>query len=153
MYVLTMLMILVRQLSCLRTVLRWCQVSLSELEANELLHMLIAFLNLCLENSFHEEVALFSISLRISTLTWQWITWLNMSWNTFYRLSGIMHSCLLNLIALVASNLHLLIQFINSQGLRFLFTTSWIFVSKKDCLVFLTTFLNIFQFSRLLVIL
>ena len=44
-------------------------MSLSELEANELLHMLIAFLNLCLENSFHEEVALFSISLRISTLT------------------------------------------------------------------------------------
>ena len=42
---------------------------LSGPEADKLLYLLTAFLNLSLENSSHDEVGLFSISLRISTLT------------------------------------------------------------------------------------
>jgi len=44
-------------------------VILSRPGANELLHLLISFLNLSLENGSHDEVDLFLISLRILTLT------------------------------------------------------------------------------------
>jgi len=148
-----MLMILRRHSSYLRMCLRWCQVTLSGPGADELLYLLITFLNSNLENSSHDEVDLFLISLRISTLTWRLIAWLNVLWRTPHKLSGVMHGWLLNLIASVAGSLHLLIQFINFQELQLLFATSWIFESKKDHLVFFMTFLNFFQFSQLLVIL
>ena len=150
---LVMLMILRRHFSCLRTCLRWCQVTLFGPEADELLQLLITFLNSSLENGSHDKVDLFSISLRMSTSTWQLIAWLNVLWRVPHKLSGVMHGCPLNLIASVAGSLRLLIQFISSQGLWLLFATSWIFESKKECLVFFTTFQNSFQFSWLLVVL
>ena len=153
MHALAMLIILKRHFSCLKTNLRWCHVILSGPGANKLLHLLIALLNLCIEKSSHKEVVLLSILLSTLTSTWQLIVWLNILWRAPHRLSGVMHSYPLNLIASVASNLHLLIQFINSQGPWLLFATSWIFRLKKEHLVFLTTLLNIFQFSRLLIIL
>ena len=153
MHVLAMLIILERHSSCLRTNLRWRQVILSGPGANKLLHLLIALLNSCMEKGSHKEVVLLSILLSTSTSTWRSIVWLNVSWRAPHRLSGVMHSYPLNFIASVASNLCLLIQFINSQGPQLLFATSWIFRSKKECLVFLTTLLNVFQFFRLLVVL
>jgi len=78
---------------------------------------------------------------------------LKVAWRASHKLSGIRYSWLSYLMASTAGNLHLLIQLINSHGLWLLFMTSWIFKSKKDLLVFLMTFLNFFQSSRLLVIL
>ena len=63
------------------------------------------------------------------------------------------HGWSLYLIASIAGNLHLLTQFMSFQGPHLLLVISWILRLKKDCLVFLTIFLNTFQFSRLLNIL
>jgi len=60
------------------------------------------------------------------------------------------HSWLLYLIVSMASNLHLLTQLMSFQGPCCLLVISWILRLKKDHLVFLTIFLNIFQSSRLL---
>ena len=68
-----------------------------------------------------------------------------------YKLLISIHSLLLYLMALMAGNLHLLTQFISSQGLLLLLEISWIFWSKKDYLIFLTVFLNCFQSSIYLV--
>ena len=148
-----MLMILVRQTFCLRMVLRYHHVNLSGLGADELLYLFIVCLNSSLENSSHREVVLLPILLRTLTLTWRWSTVLKVVWRALHKLSGARHGWPSYLIALVAGSLYLLIQFINFQRLWLLFTTSWIFISKNDFLVFLMTFLNFFQFSRLLVIL
>jgi len=55
------------------------------------------------------------------------------------------------LIASVAGSLYLLTQFISSHGPQLLLATSRILVSKNVLLVVLTTLLNFFQLSRLLV--
>ena len=110
-------------------------------------------LNSSLENGAHSDVGLFPNSLRMSVSTWCRSAVLKVVWRAPHKLSGVRHSWLLNLIASTAGSLCLLTQFINSHGLRLLFTTSWIFKSKNDLLEFFTTFLNLFQFSRLLVIL
>ena len=153
MYMLAMLIMLERQSFCLRMVLRCCHVSLSGPGADELLHLIIACLNSSIENGFHVVVVLNPISLRTSVLTWWWSVVLKMAWRAPYKLSGVRHGWPSYLMALVVGSLHLLIQFVNSQGPWLLFATSWIFMSKYDLLVFLTTFLNFFQFSRLLDIL
>ena len=70
MHMLAMLIILERQLSCLRMVLRCCHVSLSGPGADELLHLIIACLNSSIENSSHVVVVLNPISLRTSVLRW-----------------------------------------------------------------------------------
>ena len=147
------LMILVRQASCLRMVLRCHHISLSSPGTDELLHLFIAYLNSSLENSTHREVVLLPILLRTSTSTWQWSIVLKVVWRALHKLSEARHNWPSYLMALMADNLHLLIQFINSQGPWLLLTTSWIFMSKNDLLVFLIIFLNFFQFFRLLVIL
>ena len=54
-------------------------------------------------------------------------------------------------MALTVGSLYLLIQLINSHSPWLLFATSWIFKLKNDFLVFFMTFLNLFQFFRLLV--
>ena len=64
-----MLMILVRQMFCLRMVLRCRHISLSGLDADKLLYLFIAYLNSFLENSFHRDITLLSISLRTLSLT------------------------------------------------------------------------------------
>ena len=148
-----MLIMLKRQSSCLRMVLRCRHVSLSGLGADELLHFITVYLNSSIKNGFHVKVVLNPILLRTLVSTWQWSTVLKVAWRAPYKLSGVRHSWPSYLIASIACSLRLLIQFINSQGLRLLFATSWIFVPNYDLLVFLTTFLNFFQFFRLLNIL
>ena len=148
-----MLIMLERQSSCLRMVLRCRHISLSGLGADELLHLIIARLNSSIENSSQVVVVLNPISLRISVSTWQWSTVLKVAWRALYKLSGVRHGWLSYLMALIVGSLCLLIQFINSQGPQLLFATSWIFMSKYNLLVFLITFLKFFQFSRLLDIL
>ena len=145
-----MLMMLVRQPSCLRIVLRCHYVSLSGPGADELLHLIIAHINSSLENSSYMVVILQPISLRTSISTWRWSIVLKVVWRALYKLSGERYSWLSYLIASIADSLLLLIQFINSQGPWLLFTTSWIFMSKNDLLMFLMTFLKFFQFFRLL---
>jgi len=153
MYESVMLMILTRHSSCLTIDFKWHQVNLSEPGANKSLHLLIAWLNSSLEKGYYCKVALRSISLRMLRSTWQLRAVLNVLWSAFHRLSGKRHRQSLCLMALMAGSLHLLIQFISSQGPQLLFTTSWIFTSKKDLLTFLITFLKLFQLLRLLVIL
>ena len=148
-----MLMILIRQLSWLTIDFRWCHINLSGPGADKSLHLLIACLNSSLEKGYYCKVGLWSISLRMLRLIWRLRAVLNVLWRASHRLSRDRHGQLLYLMALMARSLCLLIQFISSQGLQLLLATSWIFMSKKVLLMFLTTFLKFFQFSRLLVIL
>ena len=53
----------------------------------------------------------------------------------------------------MAGNLYLLTQLISSQGPYFLLVISWILLLKKACFMDLTVLLNVFQFSKLLVVL
>ena len=71
----------------------------------------------------------------------------------FQRLSRVRHGWLLYLMASIAGSFHLLTQFISSQEPWLLFAISWILSLKNDLLVILITFLNVFQFSKLLVVL
>ena len=148
-----MLMMLTRHSSYLIMDFKWCQVNLSGPGTNELLSLLIAWLNSSLEKEYHCKVALHSISLRMLRSTWWLRVVLNVLWSVSHRLPRERHEQSLCLMALVVGSLHLLIQFISSQGPWLLFATSWILASKKDLLTFLTTFLKLFQLSRLFVIL
>ena len=149
----TMLTILIRHLSCLRMDLRWLHNNLSGLGVDKLLQLLITFLNSSLENNTQEDGDLSIILSRISMLICQWRAILNEEWRTFQRLSRVRHGWLSYLIALIADSLHLLTQFMSSQGPWLLLAISWILISKKALLVFLTTFLKDFQSSRFLDIL
>ena len=131
-------------------VLRCCYVSLLEPDAEELLHLINTRLNSSFKNRTQVAVVLDSISLRISVSTWRWKAVLNVAWRALHKLSRIRYGWPSYLMALMAGSFHLLIQFINSHGPWLLFATSWIFVSKKDLLVFLMTILNFFQLFRLL---
>ena len=138
------LITLARHLSWLRIILRCHHDNLSSSGADELLHLLITYLNSSLEKGLQLEVALCSILLRILILTWWLRAVLKKSWSAFHRLSGGRHGRPSYLMASIAGSLCLLIQFISFQGPWLLFITSWIFTSKKDLLVFLTTFSNFF---------
>ena len=80
---------------------------------------------------------------------WCWAK-LNDSWRACQRSLISRHEWLLCLIALTAGSFLVLIQFISFQGPFFLFKISCILASKNSHLVFLTTFLKFFQFSKCL---
>ena len=147
---LVMLMIFARQSSCLMISFKWCQVSLLGPSEDKSLYLLIACLNSSLEKELQQEVDFHLILLRILVSTWWLRALLKILWSASHRLSRERHEQPSYLIALIAGSLHLLIQFISSQGPQLLLATSWIFESKKDLLVFLTVFLKFFQLSRLL---
>jgi len=65
-----MLVILLRQLSCLRIDLRCCHVNLSGPGTDKLLYLFIACLNSSLENGFQKVVNLSLISSKTSTSTY-----------------------------------------------------------------------------------
>ena len=69
MHVSAMLIMLERQSSCLRMVLRCHHISLSGPGADELLHLIIAYLNSSIKNGSHVKVVLNPILLRILVLT------------------------------------------------------------------------------------
>ena len=106
--VLVMLIILLKQSSSLRMVLRWPYDNLSGPSVEELLQLAMALLNSSLENRVHEEGNLSVTSSRMLMSTWQWRVVLNVEWSAFYRSSIVKHSWLLYLIALIAGNLCLL---------------------------------------------
>jgi len=83
-------------------------------------------------------------------LTCQYCAELNDSWRACQRLSSSKQGCLLYLIALIAGSFLFLTQFMSSQRLLFLPVISWIFALKNSYLVFLTTFLKVFQSSKCL---
>ena len=141
---------LVRQTLCFRTDLRWLHDNLSSPEVDELLQLLIAILNSFFKNRAQVVTCLFPILFRILISTCRWKAVLNDECRAFHRLSSERHSWLLYLIASIASNFCLLIQFMSSQGPRLLLVTSWILILKNNLLVDLTTFLNDFQSSRFL---
>ena len=145
-----MLIMFERQVSWLTINFKCHYVSLSGPGADPSLHLLIADLNSSLENGLHCWVGLCSISLSMLMLTWQFRAVLKMLWRVFHKLSGERHGRPLCLMALMAGSFRFLIQFISSHRPQFLFIMSWILSSKKDLLTFLTTFLNFFQFLRLL---
>jgi len=105
---LAILIILLKQLSSLRMVLRWLHNSLSSPSVEELLQLVMALLNSSLENGVHKEGDLSAISLRMLMLTWQWRVVLNVEWSVFHRSSMVRHCWLLYLIASIADSLHLL---------------------------------------------
>ena len=78
---------------------------------------------------------------------------MNVEWRAFQRSSISRHWQLLYLMDSIVGNLHLLTQFISSQGPRFLLAISWILLLKKIHFVDLTVLLNTFQFSKFLVVL
>ena len=145
-----MLIMFERQASWLTMNFKCYHVSLSGPSADPLLHLLIADLNSSLENGLHHWAGLCSILLSMLMLTWWFRAVLKVLWRAFHKLLGERHGRPLCLIASMAGSFLLLIQFISSHGPRFLFTISWILSSKKDLLMSLTTFLNFFQFLRLL---
>ena len=137
----------------LRIILRWLYNNLSGPDAETLLQLAIAILNSSFKNEGQEKVSFSSILLRILTSTWWWRAVLNMEWSTFYKLLISRHCWLLYLMALMADNLCLLTQFMSFQGPCFLLAISWILMLKNNCLVVLTLLLNVFQFSRICVVL
>ena len=74
---LAILMILPRQALLLMMHLRWHHESLLDPEADELLHLAIALKNSSLEKGGHSSMDSSVISSRISILTWQSCTRLN----------------------------------------------------------------------------
>ena len=86
-------------------------------------------------------------SFKISaSIWWSWAI-LNDKCRVCQRLLISRYSQLLYLTALTAGSLHLLIQFISSQGPLHLLEISWILRSKNVHFMFLIIFLNCFQFS------
>ena len=128
--------------------LRCLHDSLSSPGVNELLQLPKVNPNSSFEKGVQIEVCLFPILSKMLVSTWQWSTELKEEWSMFHKLLREWHSWLSYLMASMAGNLHLLTQFMSSQGLHLLLATSWILVSKKALLVVLTIFLNNFQSSR-----
>ena len=146
-------MMLDRQSSFLMMSFKWHYVNLSGPGADELLYLLIADLNSVLENRLHHWDGLCFTLFRMLGSTWRCRAVLKELWSEFHKLSGVRHEWPSCLIASVAGSFLLLTQFISSHRPRLLFAISWILLSKKVRLVFLTVFLNVFQFSWLLVVL
>ena len=144
MHVLAMWMIILRHSLSLRIFLRWLHVNLSGPGTEELLQLDKANLNSSFEKAGQGEVGLLVISSRIFISTCWWRAILKVEWRVFHKLLISRYCWLLYLIVSMAGNLHLLTQFINSQGPCFLLAISWILVSKKDCFVDLTLLLKIF---------
>ena len=146
-------MMLDRQSLFLMMSFKWHHINLSGPGADKSLYLLIADLNLVLENGLHCWDGLCFTSFRMLRSTWQCRAVLKELWSEFHKLSDVRYGWPSCLIASVAGSFLFLTQFISSHGLQLLFAISWILLSKKVCLVSLTVFLNVFQFSRLLVVL
>jgi len=82
----------------------------------------------------------------LKLIQWSWAL-LKVEWRASQTSSISIHKQLLYLIASMAESLHLLIQFIRSYGLVFLFVIFCILRSKNVLFICLTMFLNFFQSS------
>ena len=88
-----MLTMLVRHESSLMISFKWCQVSLFGPGTDELLHLLIANLNLFLENRDQFWEGLFSISLITLRSTYRLRAVLKVLWSMFHKLSRVRQGC------------------------------------------------------------
>ena len=84
----------------------------------------------------------------VSSISQNW-TMLKEKWRACQRSSSSKQGWPLYLIILIARSLHLLTQFMSSQGPRLLLAISWILRSKNALFIVLTVFQNIFQLSML----
>ena len=104
-----MLTMLVRHKSSLMINFKWCQVNLSGPGADESLHLLIADLNLFLENGDQFWEGLFLILL----MTLRLICWLravlNILWSAFHKLLKVRQGCPSWVMALMARSFLLFI--------------------------------------------
>jgi len=135
MQALVILITLVTQPSFFMMDLRCLHNSLSSPGVNKLLQLPKVILNSFFENGTQIEVCLFLILSRILISTWWWSIVLKEEWRAFHKLLRERHGWLSYLMASIAGNLHLLTQFMSSQGPQLLLVTSWILVSKKTLLV------------------
>ena len=148
-----MLMMLNRQSLFLMMSFKWRHINLSGPGAEESLHLLIADLNSVLENGLYHWDGLCFTSFRMLGSTWRCKAVLKELWSKFHKLSDVRHGQPSCLIVSVAGSFLFLTQFISSYRPWLLFAISWILLSKKVRLTSLTVFLNVFQFSWLLVVL
>jgi len=120
------------------------------LETDKLLHLLMALINLALENRDHLDClhkGILSRNWKLISLSWAELkNW----WRAFYRSSNLLYGCPLNLMAFVAGNFCFLTQFIRFHGLLLVDTISWILLLKNILLAVLTNFLYLIQFVFLL---
>ena len=129
--------------------LRCFYESLSVLETNKLLHLVIELMNSFSEKGTQGEDVLLGNSFKISaSIWWSWAI-LNDKCRVCQRslISRYSQLLYLYLTASTAGSLHLLIQFISSQGPLHLLEISWILRLKNVHFMFLIIFLNCFQFS------
>ena len=110
---LAILMIFKRHLLFLM-IFQWCHDILSGPGAEVSTYFWMVDLNLNLENGFQIWHGLYSISFRMSTLTWRWRAVLKELWRAVHRLSGERQGEPLYLIASVARSFLFLTQFISS---------------------------------------
>jgi len=125
--------------------LRWFYDKWSISRRDELLHFLIVSVNYVLEKGGHSDWGLDGILWSNCMLIWWFWAELKVWKRACQKSFNSIYDYPLNWFASMTSNLCFLTKFIRSQGLLFLDVISWIFSSKKDFLVFLTAFLNIFQ--------
>ena len=123
-HMLAILIILPRHALLLMIYLRWDYNSLLDPGADELLHLVMAFINSSLENGGHSFRALSENSLRILILTWWFCARLNVEWRVCQRLLISRYRQLLYLMASMAERFLFLTQFISSQGPLTLFNIS-----------------------------
>jgi len=140
-------------MSSLIIALRCFQNTLSELDINKLLYLVIALLNSSVKNRAHTNINLDENSFKMSELICQFYTELNNWWSACYRLSSSMQGYQLYHRASIAESFCFLTQFMSSQGFWFFDIISWILSLKNNHFVFLTVLLNIFQSSNCLDIL
>ena len=150
MQALAILTMLRRHLSSLMTFFRCFHKTQSNPRVDELLHLLMVFLNSFLEKSSYSIVGFDGISSNRLGLIWQFCAKLNVWCNAYHRSLISIQSWLLYCSAFIAGNLCFLTQFMSSHSLQFFKVISWILSLKNKCLVFLITSLKIFQSSIIL---
>ena len=94
-HVLAMLMMMPKQSSSLRMILRWLYDNLSGPSVEKLLQLAMALLNSSLENRAYEERGLLAILSRILMSTWRWRAVLKVKWSAFHKSSMVRHGWLL----------------------------------------------------------
>ena len=143
-HILAMLIILFKHALSLMILLRCLYDNLFGPGVDKLLHLAMELINSSSENSTQIEGFLLGILSSISISIWWFWAILNNKWRACQRSSILRQGWLLCLTILTAGRLHLLTQFISSQGPYILLEISWILRLKNDHFVFLTIFLNYF---------
>ena len=149
-HALAILIMLRRHLLSFMMAFRCFYETWSSPEVDELSYLLMVLLNSFLEKGSHSMVGFNRISSNRLGLIQQFWAKLNVWYNICHRSLILMQECLLYCNTSIVGILHFLIQFMRFQGFWFFDAISWILSLKNKCLVFLMTFLKIFQSSIIL---